>query len=264
MYNISKLIFSIISVTIVSLISLIGVFALSLKEGKLHKILFILLGFSGGVILGSALLDLLPESIEISRSSIEELQTFIYITFGFILFFILERFIYWYHGHGHHEEIEEECKRIRKMELKELIALNVIGDAIHNFLDGMIISASYLTSIELGITTTIAVIFHELPQEIGDFGILIYGGLNVTKALMLNLLSALTSFIGVLVIQMAYSIIENISLMIIPMACGGFIYLAASEIIPELQKERNFRRAFIQLVFFQLGIILIWLLNKLI
>ncbi|MEM3616190.1 MAG: ZIP family metal transporter, partial [Candidatus Methanomethylicia archaeon] len=189
-YIANELMFSLISVTIISLISLIGIFALSLKEERLHKILFILLGFSGGVILGSALLDLLPEAIEISRSSIEELQTFIYITTGFVSFFILERFIYWYHGHGHSEEIEEECRRLNKREMKELVTLNVIGDAIHNFIDGMIISASYLTSIELGITTTIAVLFHELPQEIGDFGILIYDGIKAVKALILNLTSA--------------------------------------------------------------------------
>jgi len=147
--------------------------------------------------LGAAFLDLLPEAIELGVIFGSEIMVFIFILTGFILFFFLERFVYWYHGHGHKEDIEVKCEVRSAEEAKELALLNLLGDAIHNFIDGMITTASFMISLPVGFATTIAVFFHELPQEIGDFGILIYGGLKATRALILNFLSALTAMVGV-------------------------------------------------------------------
>jgi len=250
-----------VSVSIVSVVSLVGILALSMREETLHKALFIFLGFSGGTILGSAFLDLLPESIELISENGNEFSVFIYIIIGFLTFFFIDRYVYWYHGHGHRNEIEDECKMRRNIELKSLRILNLIGDATHNFIDGMIISASYLYSIPLGITTTIAVLFHEIPQEIGDIGLLIYSGLKTNKALILNFVSALAAIIGALTVQIISLKIENVNAILLPMACGGFTYLAASEIIPEMQRERDFVKGVTQFILFIMGIILIFILG---
>jgi len=256
-----ELAYSIISVSIVSVASLVGILALSIGEETLHKVLFIFLGFSGGAILGSALLDLLPESIELISEIGNEFNVFIYITIGFLTFFFIDRYVYWYHGHGHKNEIEDECKMRRNVELKSLRALNLIGDAIHNFIDGMVISVSYLYSIPLGITTTIAVLFHEIPQEIGDIGLLIYSGLKTTKALILNFISALTAFMGVFIVQITSLKIENVNAILLSIACGGFIYLAASEIIPEMQREKDFAKGVVQFILFIMGIVIIFIIG---
>ena len=188
-------------------------------------------------------------------------MVFIFILTGFILFFFLERFVYWYHGHGHKEDIEVKCEVRSAEEAKELALLNLLGDAVHNFIDGMIITASLMISLPVGFATTVAVFFHELPQEIGDFGILIYGGLKATRALILNFLSALTAMVGVFFAYTFSMSLECFNVFLVSFACGGFIYLAASEIIPELQRERSFKKSALQFLLFLLGVFLIWMLN---
>lgn len=248
----SAAIYSILAVTAISLLSLIGVFALSLTEDALDNFLFIFLSFSAGSILGAALLDLLPEAIEL----VEESFVFVYVALGYVGFFILERFVYWFHGHIHgHESKSEMDERIT---VKDFVYLNLIGDAIHNFLDGMAIGASFLISIPVGISTSVAVVFHELPQEIGDFGVLVYGGFTRGKALMFNFLSALTAILGVFV---SHYLLGDLTGFLIAFTAGGFIYIAASELIPEIQKEENFEKSVVQLILFILGIVLIWSLG---
>jgi zinc and cadmium transporter len=252
----SNLPYAILAVAVVSLLSLIGVFAISLKEATLDKILFVLLSFSAGSILGAAYLDLLPEAIEFLGE--EQLSTVVlYITLGFLSFFFLERFLYWYHGHVHGYESEVE----EKITVKKFVYLNVIGDGVHNLIDGMIIAASFFIAIPVGLATTVAVIFHELPQEIGDFGVLVYGGFTRHKALLFNFLSALTAVVGVLISTYLRARIVNFVGFLIALATGGFIYLAASELIPEIQKEENVGKSMIQFVLFILGIVLIWSLG---
>lgn len=248
----SATIYSIISVTVISLLSLIGVFALSLTEDTLDNLLFILLSFSAGSILGAALLELLPEAIELA----EESFVFVYVTLGYVVFFILERFVYWFHGHIHGHESKSEIDE--RLAIKDFVYLNLIGDAIHNFLDGVAIGASFLISIPVGLSTTVAVVFHELPQEIGDFGVLVYGGFSRGKALMFNFLSALTAILGLLV---SNYFLEDLTGFLIAFTAGGFIYIAASELIPEIQKEENFGKSVVQLILFILGITLIWSLG---
>jgi len=252
----SNLPYAILAVVVVSLLSLIGVFAISLKETTLDRILFVLLSFSAGSILGAAYLDLLPEAVEFLGE--EQLSTVaLYITLGFLGFFFLERFLYWYHGHVHGYESKVE----EKMTVKKFVYLNVIGDGIHNLIDGMIIAAGFFIAIPVGVATTVAVIFHELPQEIGDFGVLVYGGFTRYKALLFNFLSALTAVVGVLISNYFSMSIVNFVGLLVALAAGGFIYLAASELIPEIQKEENIEKSMIQFVLFILGIALIWSLG---
>ena len=243
----------IIATIIVTLFSLSGILTLSMNEKTLHRVLFYLIAFSAGSILGASLFDLLPEAVEL----ISENEVFNIIAFGFIFFFFLERFIYWYHGHGHSEEIEDD----HGDPPEGFAYLNLLGDGIHNFIDGMVIAASFNASIELGVTTTIAVIFHELPQEMGDYGILIYAGIDKTKALVYNFIAASTVILGGLFASVFLETVESLEGSLVAFSAGAFLYLAASELIPELQKERDLKRSLLQFIIFLLGMAVIYSLG---
>ncbi len=252
----SDMINIILATVVVSLFSLAGIYALSLKEKTLHKILLVLIAFSAGAILGAAYFDLLPEAIELFE---QESVVFIYITLGFVSFFFLERFIYWYHGHPHEADIAAELTD--RATTKSFAYLNLIGDGIHNFVDGMVIAASFLIGFSVGLATTVAVIFHELPQEMGDYGILVYAGFKRGKALLLNFMVAMIVVLGGISAVFFIETIEALSGLLIALAAGGFIYLAASELIPELHGEKSFKKSAVQFVVFILGIALIWSLG---
>lgn len=234
------------SVFIVSIISLIGIFSLMLREGLLKRILFILIAFAAGALLGVVFLDLIPEAIEGSRGA----NVFGYVLFGILSFFVLERFIFWHHCHD------------GKCDIHTFSYLNLIGDGIHNFIDGMVIAAAFLTDAALGIVTTLAIIFHEIPQEIGDFGILIYGGFGRFRALFYNFLSSLTAFIGAVSTYFFYPYIENSLPFLLTFAAGGFIYIATADLIPELRKEVEFKKYVVQLLSLIAGILLLRLLKS--
>jgi zinc and cadmium transporter len=237
---------------VVSLFSLSGIFMLSLNEERLHSILFFLLAFSAGSIFGAAVFDLLPEAVELVDGRV----VFLYIAFGYLAFYFLERFIYWYHGHGHHEDMEFEAE-----ETRGFAYLNLLGDGVHNFIDGMVIAASYTVSFQVGLVATIAVIFHELPQELGDYGILVYAGFDRVRALTLNFVVALSVVGGGVFATFFLETVEALSGVLIAFSAGAFLYLAASELVPELQHERDFRRSLIQFVVFILGMALIYSLG---
>ena len=146
--------YTLVATILVSLSSFIGIFTISLNEKTLHKVLTILVAYSAGTILGAALFDLLPEAVEL----VDEALVYPIIAFGFVFFLLLERTLYWYHGHGHGHELEDEGIT------KEFAYLNLLGDFIHNFIDGMIIAASFTNSVTVGVSAAIAVMFHELPQ----------------------------------------------------------------------------------------------------
>lgn len=246
----------ILATLIVSLFSLSGIITLSLREKTLHSILFFLVAFSAGSILGASLFDLLPEAVEL----VDESVVFIYIAFGYLAFFVLERFIYWYHGHGHHGDIAA-MENERAAPAKSFAYLNVLGDAIHNFIDGMIIAASFTAGFSVGLSTTIAVIFHELPQEMGDYGILIYAGFERTKALILNFLAALSVVVGGVFGIFFLGTVEALSGLLIAFSAGAFIYLSASELIPELQEENDLWKSLVQFGVFLVGLFAIWYLG---
>jgi zinc and cadmium transporter len=241
--------YSLISVLIVSLISLIGVITLSIKTKKLKSFLIYLISFSAGTLLGDAFIHLLPETVESYGFG---LNISIYILLGIVLFFILEKFIHWRHCHGNITESNH---------IHPFAYTNLIGDALHNFLDGIIIAASYLISIPAGIATTLAVLFHEIPQEIGDFSVLLHGGFSKRKALAMNFLSALTAVLGTILTLWLGSTITNLETILVPIAIGGFIYIASSDLIPQLHKHSDkISKSIIQLITFILGIAVMALL----
>lgn len=237
-----------IAVVIVSLISIIGIL-IFLRKKILGRILFFMVSFAAGTLLGVAFIDLLPEALEGGfKESVP-----IFILLGILSFFVLEKFLYWHHHHAGHEQEE----------VHGFTYLSIIGDGIHNFLDGALIAISFMNNTALGIVTTIAIIAHEIPQEISDFGILIYGGFSRLKALVYNFLTALTSVIGALAAYFYSGAIENSSIFLISFAIGGFVYIASTDLIPEIHKEKGFKKSLVQLILLIFGILLIWLVGEL-
>jgi len=225
----------------VSLVSLIGIFSLLLKDKLLEKILISLIGFSAGGLIGGAFLHLLPEALEQTESRI----VFLYLILGFIAFFILEKYLHWRHCH------EGKCK------IHAFTYLNLIGDGIHNFTDGLVIGASFVVSIYFGVITTLMIIFHEIPQEIGDFGVLVYGGFGKLKALYYNFIIALTCVLGTLIGYFISATIKDFSSFLLPFTAGGFIYIAACDLIPELHKQPDLKKSAYSMVSFLCGILFI-------
>ncbi len=242
----SILTYSIISVLIVSLVSFVGLFALSINADKLRKILIYLISFSAGALFGDAFIHLLPEAIKEFGFGT---NVSLYILSGIVIFFVIEKVIQWRHCHT----------PISENHVHPFAYMNLIGDAFHNFLDGLIIGASYLLSIPAGIATTLAIIFHEIPQEIGDFGVLIHGGFSRGKALLFNFFSALTAFLGAVISLLLSNFSTDVEAFLIPLAVGGFIYIAGSDLIPELHKnmhkETVVKKSLLQLIAFILGIL---------
>jgi zinc and cadmium transporter len=235
------------STFVVSLISLVGIFTLTIKESLLHKILFCLVGFSAGALIGSAFLHILPECLENNKST----TVFSYLILGIIIFFIMERFLHWRHCHE-----EGDCKT------HAFTYLTLMGDGFHNFVDGMVIAVSFMASWQLGATTTLAIILHEIPQELGDFAILVYGGFTKKKALLFNFASALTAMLGALAGYFISDVVPGFSNFILPLTAGGFIYIATSDLIPELHKEKDLKRSTAAFSAFLLGIVFMALANK--
>ena len=218
--------YSLLSVLIVSLISLGGVFTLSLNKDFLRKIVLYMVSFAVGGLFGDAMIHLVPESFEKIPS---HLATSLCILGGIMVFFILEKFLRWQHCHipTSHEHVHP------------VVTLSLVGDGVHNMIDGMLIAASYLVSTPIGITTTLAVILHEIPQEIGNFGILVHGGLPVRRALFLNFALALTSFLGAMIVLVIGSHISQLTIYLLPITAGGFLYVAGSDLIPELHHGQD-------------------------
>ncbi|MEX0920678.1 MAG: ZIP family metal transporter [Candidatus Pacearchaeota archaeon] len=243
MVGIDIWVYSLLSVLVVSLISFIGIFTLSIKYKKLKKGLIYLVSFAAGALLAGAFLHLLPELVEEHGFG---MNVSVMILSGIVLFFILEKVIHWHH---HHIAVGEE-------HTEPFSIMILIGDGVHNLIDGMIIGAAYLFSIPVGIATTIAVALHEIPQEIGDFGILLHGGFSKVKALTFNFASALTAFVGLIFALLMEGYVENIEFFIVPFAIGGFIYIAGSDLIPELNKHPKFKTSVLQLLFFIIGILI--------
>ncbi len=233
--------YSLGSVVVVSLISLVGIFTLSIKIEKLRKILIYMISFAAGALLGDAFIHLLPHVVEEHGFG---LNISIYVLVGLGVMFVVEKVIHW--RHCHHPTCDDHPHPFALM--------NLFGDGVHNFIDGLVIGAAYLVSIPVGVATTIAVVLHEIPQEIGDFGVLIHGGFSKAKALMLNFATALTAVLGVVVALLISSYVENLTMFLIPFAAGGFIYIASADLIPEMHKTVKISRSLLQFLFFTLGI----------
>ena len=241
MYILAKIL---IAVFIVSIISLIGVLFLVVKI--LKKALLYMVAFSAGALLGAAFFDLLPEAV--GKGFNQELPLFIII--GILAFFVIEKFLHWHH---HHTD---------KKDVHTFTYLNIIGDGVHNFTDGVIIAIAFLSSTSVGIATTIAIIAHEIPHELGNFAILLYGGFSKLKASVYNFISALTAVAGALAAYFYSTRIQNINFYITSLAIGGLIYIATTDLIPEIHKEKELKKSFVQLVMMIFGIGLIWFVSR--
>jgi len=236
-----------LSVIIVSLLSLIGVILVTIQRKKLDSIITYALAVSSGVMLGATFFDLLPESIELLPDA-----AFTWVLIGFVSFFALEKLISWHH-HVEGRHVHEE---------KPFAYLTLIGDGIHNFVDGAVIAGAYLVSVPLGVTTTLAVIAHEIPHELSDFMILLHGGFSSRKALMYNFMSAATAILGaifVLVLSERFGLLEQY---LIPIAAGNFLYIAASDLIPELLTKRKGSESLWQIALLVLGLLLVPLVSR--
>ncbi|MBN2043362.1 MAG: ZIP family metal transporter [Candidatus Aenigmarchaeota archaeon] len=236
--SLETLLFILMATLVNGLVGLVGVFTMGLKEKTLQKILIILVAFSAGALLSGAFFHMLAESME----ALGSMAAFGYVLVGFILFFIMERFLHWHHCHEGHCDVHPVSHLI------------LVGDSIHNFIDGLVIAASFLVSVPFGILTTLIIISHEIPQELGDFGVLIYGGFNKVRALGFNFLSQLTSVIGGIIGFFFLATPESVGFLL-PFAAGGFIYIAASDLIPELHKEESMKKSMFSFVFFIIGIL---------
>lgn len=227
---------------VVSLISLIGIF---FYFEKFSKFIFYLVAFSAGALLGGAFFHLLPEASEITNN--DQLMVSTYILGGFVLFFILEKFLFWHHCH----DKEPSCKH-------HLSYMNLYGDLLHNFLDGIVIGAAFSINFEVGITTSIVIILHEIPQEFGDIATLLHFGLKKSKAIFLNFLVSLSAVLGAIVGFYVSEIIQPLKVVLLAITAGGFIYIASADLVPELQKEKNPRNSFFLLLTFIIGIIILY------
>lgn len=244
--------YSLVSVIIVSLISIVGVLTFLVSHEKLKSLLLYMVSFSVGGLFGDAFIHLIPEAVEKVGF---ELNMSLCILFGLLSSFIMEKFLQWRH-----------CHIPTSMEHPHPFAyMNLFGDAVHNFIDGLLIAGSYLyaymhASPTVGIATTLAVIFHEIPQEIGDFGVLVYGGFSQSRALLFNFLSAITAIIGAIVFLSLSPYIEDYTIYLLPFAAGEFIYIAGSDLVPELHKETNPSKSTLQLIALTCGLAILFLL----
>jgi len=225
----------------ISLISFSGILTLFLKE-KLDKILLFLVSFSAGALLGAAFFDLIPEAIKMAGEQ-NILYVSIFLVIGFCTFFILEQFIGWHHHHS-----------LEHPEIKSFSYLILVSETIHNFIDGLIIAVSFLIGFPIGVATALAVVFHEIPKEIGDFGVLVYCGFKKTRALLLNFISAIFAIFGGIIGFLISDKIGKGILYLLPFAAGNFIYIASSDLIPEIKEKAGFKESFLHFFVFLLGI----------
>ena len=233
----------------VSLVSLVGIFSLILPRQNLAKIIMLLISLSAGTLLGDSFLHLIPEAAAEGGTGV-----WLWLLAGILVFFILEKIIHWRHCHlpttiTHQHPVG---------------AMNLVGDGLHNFIDGAVIAGSFLVSPTLGLATTVAVLSHEIPQELGDFAVLLYAGYSKAKALFFNFLTASLAIAGAVITLMIGSRIQGFTEIILPFTAGGFIYIAASDLFPELKKDNEkLSQAFLQLALIIIGIGLMLALKNL-
>jgi zinc and cadmium transporter len=238
---IDVLLMSVAATVLVSLVSFIGLLGLGLKTKVLDRIIFLLIGLSAGTLIGDAFIHLIPEATV--GASGETVPIFIIV--GFSLFFIMERVLYWHH-----------CHENGKCDVHTFRYMNMIGDGVHNFIDGLVIAASFSAGVQLGVATALAVVVHEIPQEIGDFGVLVYGGFSKKKALLMNFLTALTAVAGAVVGTFLVTLVGPINQILLAFTAGGFIYIGASDLVPELHKEPKVKKSLMAFAFFLIGVII--------
>jgi len=242
--------YALLSTLVVSLISLVGIFLFSKKEHLIYKNLHLFVGLAAGALLGDAFIHLIPEAFEAGLAGSEFA---IAVLSGIITFLILEKYLRWYNKNTPHKVClpGEECVVNTK---KPLGVLVLFGDGVHNFVDGAIIAASFLVSVPVGVATTVAVLLHEVPQEVSDFALLLHSGYTRAEALFWNFISAITAFLGVFAFLGLGSMFENIEPFAAALTAGGFIYIAAANLVPELQKTDHPGKSALEFIAVLVGI----------
>jgi zinc and cadmium transporter len=244
-----QLIQSVIAVLLVSTISilLLLIFNKNLFRSSLKALL---IAFATGTILGDVFFHLLPESLEINETVS---SASVAILSGIVLMFLIEGYFHCTH------DVEEEIEHHK--ENPHLAKMSIIGDTVHNFLDGIVIASSFLLNPIVGLASTVAIVLHEIPQELSDIAILLYSGMSKKKVIFVNLLSSLSSLLGVLIVFLMVDLIENFEKFALPFAAGQFIYLALSDLMPEIHKKGKFFLYFTKIGVLLIGIIIMYLLT---
>jgi len=246
------LLWIILATLINGLVAFVGVLSLSLKAKVFKWLLVMFVAFSAGALLAGAFFHIIPEALE----ELPAMTVSFFILLGLVVFFLIERVLHWHHCH------EEGCET-HELPTKPVSYLVLFGDSIHNFVDGIIISAAFITSISFGFLTTLMIVAHEIPQELGDFAVLVHGGFKKSKALLYNFFSQLTCVLGGIVGYFFSRAVEGMIPYVLSFAAGGFIYIAASDLIPQLHKEPKTSKAFFSFMFFIIGIGLVLLFKML-
>lgn len=243
----------IIASLLVSLISLIGLGVFS-KNRYSHRIMDAAIALAAGVLLGNVFLHMLPELMEmLIDSPYSPQQISLWILFAIIFLFLTEQYLYWHHCHRHHCENKDKHT--------DPTGINIlIGDGLHNLVDGMVIAASFVVDASVGWMATLAIALHEIPQEIGDYSLLLHSGFSKLKALFWNFISGLIAIIGAL-ITYYYSQVAEQEIIFISLAVGSFLYVALSDIMPHLQEQKRVNQ-FTQVFWFVLGLVVIFIVNK--
>jgi zinc and cadmium transporter len=238
---VSTLAWIILGGLLMSVIAMVGSITLVLRPETLDRLLLPLVAFAAGSLMGGAFFHMIPAALDAGRSS---LSIGLVVVAGFTAFFILEQVLHWHHCH----RAQADCKQ-------PLTYLILIGDGLHNFLGGLAIAGTFLIDIRLGITSWLAAAAHEVPQELGDFGVLVHGGWSRKKALLFNVVSGLTFLLGGL---LAYGLSFEMDVSwLIPFAAGNFLYIGASDLVPEVNKHEELKPNFVHVLAFVLGLALL-------
>ena len=246
---------TLLSVLAVSVLSFTGAAVLALGPARLKKVIPLLVALAAGALLGGALLHLLPEAFAHGA----DFQGVGWsVLAGLLGFFLVESFVHWHH----HGEESDHHHHHGEGRIASFAWMNLVGDGVHNFIDGALIAGTWMLSPQAGVVTTVAVALHEIPQEFGDFGVLLHGGMPARKALLLNAASAATAFAGALVVLIAGPAL-HLDQVLVPFAAGGFIYIACADLVPELHRQARGRQVVPLFLALALGIGLVTGLPKL-
>lgn len=241
-----------------SVVSLLGGVLLLLREKFALKISHFLSSFAAGTLLGTAFFDLLPEAAKTAENGD---QIFFWTLVGVLAFFLLERFI---HHHDQPRSVgHERGQGTHPQDKKAIVPLIVVGDTLHNFIDGIAMAATFLISIPLGIVTSVAVAAHEIPQEISDFGLLLSKGLKRKKVLIINFLSGLAALVGAILTYFTKDLTFGLLPVALSITSGFFIYIAVANLIPEIHNAENKKIAFWETVCLIAGVAVIWVVISL-
>lgn len=275
-----------IAIFIVSIVSLIGIVFISVNKKKLDNFLFYIVAFATGAILSTTFFDLLPEALEFFHENpggpafMGETWPYFLVVLGFFVFYLIEHYLNSVHFHHHSKVNIEHSKALEHEEClaahcdeplepcenpshtgrlaHDVAIMNIIGDSMHNFLDGIIIMVAFLHGNFDGLIVTAAVFLHELPQEIGDFSISVSGGLSTRKALKWNFISALTAFLGGIFAWLLSGVVTDLSAIFMAFSAGGFLYIATVKLMPSLVDQNNRKKSLIQAWVCVLGLVIIW------